>query len=215
MFPSSKREAFVSGVLEWYDDRGRHDLPWRDPSASAYQLLVAEVMLQKTSAGQVQEVYESFIERYPDSAALAEAPEEEVAGEIDELGLKKRADHLREIAKRLEKKHDGLVPRGRGELLELKGVGEYTAASVLAHAHGEDVAAVDTNVSRVLSRVFGLAEEEDDVEEVARELVPPDEGSNFIHALIDLGSAVCTPSNPDCEDCPVRDSCDFRPYEAD
>lgn len=210
MSHSSDRETFVAGVLDWYDNQGRHDLPWRDSSASAYEVLVAEVMLQKTSAGQVLGAFESFVEAYPDPSSLAEAPEKEIAGEIAKLGLRKRAGHLRQLAKRIEEAHDGSVPDTRAELLEMKGVGEYTAASVLAHAFGEDVAAVDTNVSRVLSRAF----DDTDVEGTAEQLVPTGGGSDFVHALIDLGAAVCTPSEPDCENCPVEDVCDYEAGEA-
>ena len=212
----SETDEFVAAVIGWYERYGRHELPWRAADASPYEVLVAEVMLQKTSAEQVLGVFEAFIEQYPDPAALADASEEEIDREIQELGLRKRAGHLVDTAKRIDETHAGSVPMNRADLLDLTGVGEYTAASVLAHAHGEDIAAVDTNVARILSRAFGSDEErEEGTQELAEEIVPAGRGSDFVHALIDLGSAICTPSTPDCEECPVSNACDYAADRGD
>lgn len=201
-------ERFVEGISKWYAENGRHDLAWRSQEISAFQMLLAEVMLQKTSAEQVAGVFEDFVESYPDPESLLEASEEELAEEIAPLGLRKRASHMRKIADQVSKEHGGEVPNERDRLLELQGVGSYTADSVLAHAHREDAAPVDTNVSRVLSRAFPSDCNDRDVEVVAGALVPSGEASDFVHALIDLGSAICTPSSPNCDDCPVSPICD-------
>lgn len=206
-------DAFVDNLLAWYEKNGRHELPWRAQDASPFEVLVAELMLQKTSAGQVLDVYEDFVEKYPSPESLLEVPEHELADDIGSLGLRKRSRYFREASERLVENYEGTVPDNRSELLELHGVGEYSAASVLAHAFGKDVAAVDTNVARILSRAFGLSGgEEARAEEnwrLAQELLPAGRSSDFTHALIDLGAEVCTPADPDCENCPVESTCEY------
>lgn len=201
-------QRFVERILKWYAKNGRHDLPWRSQGISPFQLLLAEVMLQKTSAEQVAGVFEDFVENYPDPESLREASGEELAEEIAPLGLRKRAGHMREIADQVSNDHGGEVPNERDRLLDLQGVGCYTADSVLAHAHRRDAAPVDTNISRVLTRAFTSDCSDRDVEEVAEDLVPSGDASDFVHALIDLGSAICTPSSPNCDGCPVATICD-------
>jgi len=94
VYPMTEREAFVGDLLEWYEENGRHDLPWRDPTASPFQVLVAELILQKTSAGQVSGVFDGFVDEYPDPKSVADASEEEIAEEIEPLGLQKRVGYF-------------------------------------------------------------------------------------------------------------------------
>lgn len=191
-------DEFVESLLEWYVENGRHDLPWRDPDASPFEILVAELMLQQTSAGQVTGVYDEFVERYPTAGAVLAAEEADVAEAIEPLGLHKRTAYFRRASAQLLARHDGRVPDSRSELLDLHGVGEYTAASVLAHAFGRNSSAVDTNVARVLGRVFGggSARKPDASEtwELAKDLAPSGRCDDFLLALIDFGAAVCTAS---------------------
>lgn len=206
-------DAFVDNLLTWYDDNGRHDLPWCENDASPFELLVAELMLQQTSVEQVQEVFEEFVEKFPDPESVVAVSEKEITEEIEPLGLQKRTKYFRKASHRIIEQHGGNVPDERSELLHLHGVGEYTAASVLAHAHGKDAVAVDTNVARVLSRVFGLAAADDPTAaenwDFAERSAPAGRCSDYLHALIDFGSAVCTASNPKCSDCPVADLCEY------
>ena len=202
-------------ILAWYDSEGRHGLPWRDPDASAFEVLVAELMLQRTSVEQVIPVYPEFVERYPTPDAVVRADESDLAGRVRPLGLAKRVEYLKRASERIVGEYDGRVPSDRSELLELRGVGEYTARSVLAHAHGEDVPAVDTNVARILSRLHDLDAEADDLRERAEHLSPEGRGSDFTHALIDFGAKVCTAANPKCADCFVRDACEYYAEERD
>ena len=209
--------VFVDRLLEWYEENGRHGLPWRVDDASPFAVLVAEFMLQQTSAAQVLNVYEEFVEKYPTPESILETPRERLAEDIESLGLKKRTRYLHESSEQLVEDHDGAVPNSRTKLLELRGVGEYTAASVLAHGFEEDVAAVDTNVARILSRVFDLGREnEPEASEIwvlAEVLLPPGRSSDYLHALIDFGAEVCTSTNPSCEDCPANTVCEFHPNE--
>lgn len=149
-------DELVETSLEWNVENGRHDLPWRDLNVSPFEVFVAELMLQQTSAEQVRDVYDEFGEQYQTAGALLAAPEADVFEAIEPLGLRKRTAYFRRAAAQLLARHDGRVADSRSELLDLHGVGEYTAASVLAHAYGRDASAVGTNVARALNRVFGL-----------------------------------------------------------
>ena len=200
-------------ILAWYDSEGRHDLPWRDPDVSAFEVLVAEFMLQRTSVEQVLRVYPEFVDRYPTSNAVVRADEPDLAEKFRPLGLTKRVEYLKRASERIVEEYDGRIPNDRSALLELHGVGEYTARSVLAHAHGEDAPAVDTNVARILSRLYGLDTGSKDLHERAEQLAPDGRGSDFTHALIDFGAEVCTAVDPKCADCLVRDACEYYAQE--
>lgn len=210
--------VFVENLLTWYEENGRHSLPWRADDATPFNVLVAEFMLQQTSAGQVLNVYGDFVQKYPTPESILDTPQEELADDIESLGLRKRTRYVREASEQLVENHNSTVPNTRAELLELQGVGEYTANSVLAHAFEKDVAAVDTNVARILSRVFGLdcgdKPEASENWELAEELLPSERSSDYIHALIDFGAEVCTASNPSCESCPLDGICEYSPEES-
>ena len=194
-------------LLSWYEEHGRHDLPWREPDRSAYDLLVAEILLQRTTASAVANLYVPFLARYPSPAAVVAAPSDELGAMTARLGLATRAEYIERTAGLLLADHDGAVPTDHADLLALHGVGEYTARSVLAHCYAEEVCAVDANVDRILTRYFGLDAEDAELEELADEQVPADRASGFLHALLDLGSAVCTARSPTCEECPLADGC--------
>jgi A/G-specific adenine glycosylase len=218
MATSNPSEVFVENLLEWHKTNGRHDLPWRADTATPFNVLVAEFMLQQTSAGQVLNVYGDFVQKYPTPKSILDTPQEELADDIESLGLRKRTRYFREASEQLVENYDSTVPNTRSELLELQGVGEYTATSVLAHAFEKDVAAVDTNVARILSRVFGLdcgdKPEASENWELAEELLPSGRSSDYIHALIDFGAEVCTASNPRCKSCPLEGICEYSPEES-
>ena len=216
--PNERERTVVGNLLEWYEECGRHDLPWRERDANPFEVLVAELMLQKTSAGQVRGVFGDFVERYPNPESIVTASEGAIAEEIEPLGLRKRAGYFERASEQIVERHGGDVPEMRSELLDLHGVGEYTADSVLAHAHGKDAVAVDTNVARILSRVFGLDAADDPSAtenwELAERLAPLGRCSDYLHALIDFGAAVCTASDPNCTSCPLGDSCEYRTDES-
>lgn len=215
--PPNQDDRFVDRILEWYDSNGRHDLPWRAPDALPFEVLVAELMLQQTSVEQVMSVYSEFVERYQTPDAIVDTAETDLTEEIRALGLSKRVEYFVRVCERLTEEYDGRVPNEQSELLDLHGVGEYTARSVLAHAYGKDTPAVDTNVERVLSRVFesevGDEPSRDDVQRIAEQLAPAGLSSDFTHALIDFGGEVCTATNPNCADCVVRDICNYYERE--
>ena len=185
-------------VLAWYA-RHRRDLPWRrirDP----YRILVSEVMLQQTQATRVAPYYEAFVTRFPDERALAAAPVGEVLRAWSGLGYNRRALRLIEAARAIA---DGGWPRSAAGLEALPGVGPYTAAAVAAFAFGQPVAAVDTNVRRVVERLDGRRRPPAGLARRALELLPPGRAADWNQALMELGATVCTSRRPRCGACPI------------
>jgi A/G-specific adenine glycosylase len=172
------------------------------------------MMLQQTQVTRVRQYYPRFLERFPDVASLAAAPARAVREAWDGLGYYARARNLHALAKQVTRAHDGALPDTPEELIELPGVGRYTAGAVASFAYERPVPAVDTNVSRVLRRVFwgrstGSGRRESDVWRLATTLVPKDgkQAWKFNQAIMELGALVCVARKPRCGECPVRSGC--------
>ncbi|GAD53690.1 A/G-specific adenine glycosylase [Halarchaeum acidiphilum MH1-52-1] len=204
---TSTRRVFVERLLDWYHENGRHALPWREDSRTAFEILVAEVLLQRTTASAVEGAYVSFVARYPTPACLVAAPSDRLVDAIEPLGLTKRAGHLERCSAQLWERYAGRVPAERTALLSLHGVGEYTARSVLIHAFGEHTVAVDTNVRRLVSRFFGIDPHSDALGETADALAPEGRSGDFLHAMLDFAASVCRAREPRCDSCPLRTRC--------
>ena len=200
-------------LLAWYD-RKRRPLPWRE-RPSAYGIWVSEIMLQQTTVATVMTRWRSFVARFPDQAALAAAPLEDVLAAWSGLGYYRRARALHEAAREVMRA-GGDLPRDAAGWRALPGVGPYTAGAVASMAYGQRTAAVDTNVSRVLRRLHcrdaGAADAltAAALARLADELVDPERPGDWNQALMDLGAAVCTPAAPDCGACPLADGCRAR-----
>lgn len=210
-FSEAEREAIRSELLEWYD-RNKRALPWRgvdDP----YAVWVAEVMLQQTQVSTVLDYYEDWMERFPDVEALAEASRDEVLELWQGLGFYRRAKYLHESAERVVEEFDAEIPTTKDGLLELKGIGPYTAGAIASIAHRLPEPLVDGNVERVFSRlraIQGRPKESSTKKrlwDIAGELVDPERPGDFNQALMELGSTVCTPASPSCMLCPLRSQC--------
>jgi len=189
----------VGALLEWYE-RVRRPLPWRE-TRDPYALLVSEVMLQQTQALRVVPYYERWLERFPDVGALAGAPTRDVLSLWSGLGYNRRALALQNAAR---------VVASSGwpdDLTALPGVGPYTAAAVSSFAWDVQVAAVDTNVRRVLSRRDGVVHAPRALAERAASLLPEGRAATFNQAMMELGATVCRPRAPLCEACPVAPGC--------
>lgn len=209
-----KSNKFVQSVLNWHRENGRHHLPWRQ-STDPYEILVAEFLLQKTTAEQVKEVYPKFLDRFPRAEDLAESSREEILSVIGDLGLVYRADRMKKVAEELLENYGAKVPKEIEKLLELKGVGNYTANSVLCYAFGEPRPIVDTNVGRILKRVFrveieGRLRQSKNLWSLAGELVPEGEAKEYNFGLLDLGALVCHKNDPECTNCPVKNICSYN-----
>ena len=201
----------TADLLAWYD-RHRRDLPWRR-SADPYRVWVSEVMLQQTRVETVLPYYERFLARFPDVAALAAAPVEEVLALWSGLGYYRRARQLHEAARRMAR--DGFPETAEG-WRELPGVGEYTAAAVASIAFGEAAAVLDGNVERLAARLVALEEDPKRaagrrrLRETAGALLDPERPGDSNQALMELGARVCTPRRPKCLLCPLAGGCAAR-----
>jgi A/G-specific adenine glycosylase len=188
-------------IAGWYEAHAR-DLPWR-ATRNPYWILVSEVMLQQTRVAAVVPYYQRFIERFPDAAALASVPEQEVLRHWSGLGYYSRARNLHRAAKLITKL--GFFPNEYEAILELPGVGKYTAAAVASIAFGRPHAVLDGNVKRVLSRLACSAE---GLAEVAERLLDRADPGRHNQALMELGAMVCLPREPKCGECPVTRLCE-------
>ena len=199
----------VEAVIDWFAEAGR-DLPWRRVGTSAWAILVSEVMLQQTPVVRVLPRWQEWLERWPDPAALADAPTAEVLRCWDRLGYPRRALRLQECARVIVREHAGVVPRGQEALRALPGIGEYTAAAITAFAHHERAVVVDTNIRRVLARsVRGRALPDRSYSAAERALatrslpVPRERSVAWNQAVMELGALVCTARSPRCVQCPL------------
>ncbi len=206
-------ESFSSDLLTWYDKNGR-DFPWRQ-SNDAYEILIAEIMLTQTAAAKVGSIYANFLLEYPSPLSVVRERVEEIEMIIRPLGLVHRARRIRELCRVILKEYMGTVPEQQAELLTLPGVGPYIARAVMSFAYEKDVAVLDTNVGRILSRVFNT----DTVDkagyvpkklwEFADSLVPPGKSKRYNYAILDFGSITCKARSPDCSCCHINAYCGY------
>jgi A/G-specific adenine glycosylase len=204
---------FAGPVLAWFA-RAARELPWRDPDAGPWAVLVSEIMLQQTPVNRVLPAYAAWLSRWPTPAALAaEAPGEAVRM-WGKLGYPRRALRLHACAVAITSRFDGRVPDHLDDLLALPGVGAYTARAVASFAFGQRHPVVDTNVRRVLARsIAGQGEAGPPAvirDHAAVEALLPDDpatAARFGVAVMELGALVCTARAPNCPQCPISDRC--------
>ena len=196
-----------AALLSWFDATGRR-LPWRE-TVDGYAILVSEVMLQQTQVDRVIPVYHAFLRRFPTFESLADAPAGEVIRAWAGMGYNRRALNLQRAAQAVVDRHGGSLPTDAKALRSLPGVGEYTANALACFAQGRQVAVVDTNVRRVLGRVFHWPSTPTDreVAATAERVLPEGKAWSWNQALMDLGATVCTSRRPTCLLCPVRSAC--------
>ena len=210
------RRRFRQRLLTWYRRHGR-DLPWRRTS-DPYHILVSEVMLQQTQVDRVLPKYAEWLDKYPSMHVLASAPDDEVAKTWYPLGYNIRPRRLQSIARESVEKYGGQLPSDEATLLSFKGIGAYTAGAIRSFAFHERAAILDTNVARVLFRVF-VAQGDPKSHKVKRHLwtlsetlVPVRDVYDFNQALMDFGAMVCVARNPKCLICPMKKGCRAYPF---
>jgi A/G-specific adenine glycosylase len=199
----------------WYA-RHKRDLPWRH-TRDPYAILVSEVMLQQTQVDRVIPKYHAFLASFPTLADLAAAPTDTVIRVWSGLGYNQRAVRLQQIARAVRDQHAGTFPETLAELLKLPGIGRYTAGALACFALGQAVAMVDTNIRRVLTRIFlgelgpeaAATQSADAALALAEAVLPPDPDSAYQwnQALMDLGATICVARAPACERCPLTALC--------
>ncbi|MEA5471380.1 hypothetical protein [Spirulina sp. 06S082] len=208
----TKIQWFRRTMREWSRENFR-DFPWRR-TKDPYAILAAEFLLQKTDAPTAAPFYEQFIDRYPNLEELAAGSIEEITALLQPLGLHFRASRLQETATILVEQYKGKIPKIESKLLQLPGVGKYTARSVLANSYNKPCAVLDTNVARILERVFGLKgggvkSRDPLLWRAAEQVAPKTKVGIWNLTLIDFGAAVCTAKNQNCSDCPLQRQCHY------
>ncbi|MBI4233929.1 MAG: A/G-specific adenine glycosylase [Chloroflexi bacterium] len=203
--------GFQAALLRWYRQHGR-DLPWRR-TRDPYAILVAEVMLQQTQVERVIPKYHEFLARFPTVTALAAAPLAEVIRAWSPLGYNLRALRLHELARGVCARWNGALPSDPSTLRCLPGIGPYTANALACFAFDVQVPVLDTNIRRVLGRLFHGIEPTrgHELRDTAQAALPEGEASHWNQALMDLGATLCTPQRPRCLLCPVRAWCKGAP----
>ncbi|WXG43861.1 MAG: hypothetical protein WED04_07495 [Promethearchaeati archaeon SRVP18_Atabeyarchaeia-1] len=209
-----KSRAFSETLLLWHV-RNTSSFPWRG-TRNSYEILIAEMLLRKTSRNQVREIFPKFIKSFPNVASLAGASTSDIVEIIKPLGIEhKRALLLKKLADSIVSGHGGTIPLKKEELLKLPGVGMYATNAVLCFSAGEDVPLVDTNAIRVVQRVFSprarkkRARTDPEFWNFVSGLIMPGKGRDFNLALLDFAAAVCKPKNPKCRECPNNEICDY------
>jgi A/G-specific adenine glycosylase len=215
---TAERQRFRRHLLAWYRAHGR-DLPWRNTD-DPYHILVSEIMLQQTQVDRVLPKYQEWLAKYPSFAVLADAPPDEVLATWYPLGYNVRPHRLQSIAREAVANHGGQLPSDEATLLSFKGIGQYTAGAIRSFAFRQRAAILDTNVARVVHRVFvGNGDLRSHAMKrrlwaISEALVPRKDVFDFNQALMDFGATQCPARKPRCLVCPMRKYCRSYPLSA-
>lgn len=207
-----KRDQFVRSLMLWHKEN-RRLFPWRNHQ-DPYRVLVSEILLQRTPANRVSTFFPRFVERFPKPEDIVSTSIDDMKKFLQPMGLGKKAGWLVRLMKDICDKYNSKIPNQEKELVQLPGVGRYTACAVLSFGFKKDVAIADINVARILSRVFGLPKRKKrphaDVElwTLASTLVPKGKGPKYNEALLDFAALVCR-KTPLCHVCPVNKVCEY------
>jgi len=211
-----KRQEFGKNLLKWRQKNNPDSIfPWRN-TEDPYEILVTECLLKKTTRTQVAKMWPEFVEKFPDVYSLKNADVRVLKKIIKPLGMVNiRSAMLKKLAEKIIKNYNGKIPDEKEELLQLPGVGGYVANAVLCFAFKKDVSMIDTNIMRVLHRVFSLNSDkarprmDKKLWEFVENLPPKGSGRDFNLAILDFAGEVCRPANPKCEKCIMNKMCDY------
>ena len=206
--PGEGQHVIAARLLAWYDAHKR-DLPWRKDQ-DPYRVWLSEIMLQQTRVAAVLDHYRRFLKKFPTVQKLAAAREGSVLAAWSGLGYYRRARMLHKAAKQVVKEHSGKFPASSAALLELPGIGRYTAAAIASIAFGEPVAVVDGNVERMVQRFVGMRITQEEVWRTVGGWLEARRPGDFNQATMELGATVCSPRQPRCLLCPVAGLCATR-----
>jgi len=204
---------FSQAVLNWFDEHGRHDLPWQH-NKTPYRVWVSEIMLQQTQVVTVIPYYEKFMASFPTVEALAQASSDEVLHHWTGLGYYARARNLHKCAQTVVEQFNGQFPQTVEQLESLSGIGRSTAGAIASISMGKHAAILDGNVKRVLSRFHAIQgwpvnkKVADAMWEIAERYTPAKRTGDYTQAMMDLGATLCTRSKPQCQVCPLMPNCE-------
>ena len=210
----AKDQKFVELLLVWFN-KNKREFSWRDPNLTPFQILIAEFMLQKTGANQVEKLYPEFIKSYPNPEAISNLSNEKLEELLHPLGLYQR--RARDIKKTtiaiLE--NDGELPKTKKELMALPGIGEYMASAILCFAFQIPVPIIDANVGRVMRRLYSFPvksapSRDKNLLEKMTLIIPKSNFREFNLAILDFAALVCLPRSPSCQECPLLIICDYN-----
>ena len=200
-------------VLSWYAKQGREFI-WRSENPDPYIVLLSEIMLQQTQTSRVQEKLPQFLRQFSSIHDLAKASNAEIIIAWQGMGYNNRALRLRDCAKSIVEQFAGIIPDDFSLLIQLPGIGQYTASAICAFVYKQDIGIVDVNIHRIYSRLLGLASVEElsakQALTVAHEWNPSGKSSEWHQALMDIGALYCKAVNPQCGECPLREKCLFQ-----
>ncbi|MDX2506983.1 MAG: A/G-specific adenine glycosylase [Gammaproteobacteria bacterium] len=206
-------KQFSRQLLTWFDQHGRKDLPWQQDK-TPYRVWISEIMLQQTQVKTVIPYYLRFTQRFPDISTLAQAPQDDVLHLWTGLGYYARARNLHKAARIIHNDYQGQFPCSHEVLQSLPGIGRSTAGAILSFAHGQHHPILDGNVKRILSRHnridgwSGHTKTQKSLWSLAEKITPKTRCDDFNQALMDLGSSLCSRSKPQCEQCPLANTCE-------
>lgn len=201
----------TADLLDWFD-KNKRTMPWRETS-DPYKIWISEIMLQQTQVATVIPYYNRFLEKFPTVDSLANATQQSVLKVWEGLGYYSRARHMHAAAKEVVENYGSTFPDTYSELLNLKGIGPYTAAAVSSIAFQRHHAVVDGNVIRVLSRYFGIRDDvrrskvKSEIQTLADSILSKERPGDFNQAVMELGATICTPTQPSCGSCPLSPNC--------
>ena len=205
-------KIFQKNLIKWYHEYGR-DLPWRQ-TKDPYAIWVSEIMLQQTQVDTVKPYYLRFMNTLPNVKSLAEADEDTAFKLWEGLGYYRRIRHMQEAAQYIMEQYDGIFPNRFEDILNLKGIGNYTASAISSIAFGNEKGVIDGNTLRILSRIYNrqdniaLERTKKTYQGMIDELIAGTDPSAFNQGMMDLGATICTPRHPKCEKCPVKELCE-------
>lgn len=207
----NEQTSFATSLLQWHSTIDRK-LPWKE-APTPYKIWLSEIIMQQTRVAQGTPYYVRFVQQYPTVTDLADAPEDDVLRLWQGLGYYSRARNLHKAAKIIRDAYGGIFPRSHEDILDLPGVGAYTAAAIASFAYGDEYPVVDGNVIRVLSRYYGITDPVDhnatlkSIRSHATALIRGADPAGYNQAIMDFGAMHCTPKSPSCGVCPFADSC--------
>jgi A/G-specific adenine glycosylase len=210
-FSSAQKQSLRRHLLAWYAKHAR-DLPWRK-SRDPYRVWVSEIMLQQTQVATVRDYFTRFMQRFPNVCSLAAANETDVLRLWEGLGYYRRARQLHAAAQQIAAQRGGRIPQETGELQSLPGIGRYTAGAIASIAFDKRAAILEANTIRLLSRLIAYRGNPHSTGgqrvlwQLAEDILPQKDIAQFNQALMELGSLVCTPSEPKCDECPLKTLC--------